>query len=374
MCGIFGYSTLTETEPMFVKPLMAFLAHQNMTRGKDSTGLGIINRENGRDVFLNLRKTKDAEDYFALPFVRAKINENVSKRTRIVLGHTRQATTGAVTPTNAMPFIYENIVGIHNGIISNFDVLQKKYGFQCHTQCDSEVIFQLMNMSEHQTNRLKLLEELTGSFAIAFFDFRQPDKLFFARGWNPLTVMIDKDKNFVIWSSEPKPLKHAINIFGLEMEDLDMKDDSFAVLDSTGKFTQTPLPKKYFKQYQYDDGYDHFPGNSCSRGGFKKYVPKTGSLVDEVNEVWFDFCSGCGIERHIKYVAEYNDYLCKECRVDFSKMLGDIAKEGGLKPGAVKDVKDKLDIIESGTTEELINLVTGEQKQLPLLEDGQYGD
>ena len=48
-------------------------------------------------------------------------NNNINNDTISIIGHTRAATTGAVTTRNAHPFSYGSIIGAHNGIIDNWE-------------------------------------------------------------------------------------------------------------------------------------------------------------------------------------------------------------------------------------------------------------
>ncbi len=110
---------------------------------------------------------------------RISVPDSVSQ----LLVHVRDYTKGHPSiPANNHPVRHGPVVGIHNGIILNDDELLS--GHDCarmeeRMTVDSEAIFAL---AAHSRNRACALEELHGSMAAAWFDEREPDVLFAARG------------------------------------------------------------------------------------------------------------------------------------------------------------------------------------------------
>lgn len=160
MCGIVGYKGRSIAAPILLKGL------KNLEyRGYDSAGIATL--ENG----INVVKTK------------GRIT-NLSPLTKSLcgncgIGHTRWATHGAATETNAHPHLSPSgkFAIVHNGIIENFDSLkhelaQKGYVFRSET--DSEVIAVLMD-DLFDGNELKtfsaVLNKLQGSYAIAMLTY-----------------------------------------------------------------------------------------------------------------------------------------------------------------------------------------------------------
>ncbi|MEK6878655.1 MAG: class II glutamine amidotransferase, partial [Nanoarchaeota archaeon] len=163
MCGITGYSTLKGAKLGAVARqkranIAKGLLIANESRGIDSTGVFL---QNGKYHVLSKNTCH------ATKFVREKdVIKLFEKDSYLMLGHTRQATTGIVSKQNAHPFIKGNIVGVHNGIISNDDDVAKENKFKFNV--DSEVIFQLL--SKNKNNFVKTFKEIKGSASLAWIN------------------------------------------------------------------------------------------------------------------------------------------------------------------------------------------------------------
>jgi predicted glutamine amidotransferase len=125
MCGIFGFSRITDT----TRRMAPFLALEMEGRGRDSWGA-----TNGAEIIKHLGP------------IHKTWAESVPKWSIWSTGifHTRAASTGAVSIKNQHPFITTKdtkvIIGIHNGVILNYDALNKKYNRTY--ECDSPHIFE----------------------------------------------------------------------------------------------------------------------------------------------------------------------------------------------------------------------------------------
>jgi asparagine synthetase B (glutamine-hydrolysing) len=126
-----------------------------------------------------------------------------------MIGHTRYATTGAITEENAHPIIKKNIVGVHNGMVHN-------YGYLGDFKVDSEAIFYLL--SEFDGDAEKALPMLDGVFAIAWFD-QISKSISIIRDHNPLFVLETQDGYF--FDSQAKTIRALKDIYGGVAYDLD---------------------------------------------------------------------------------------------------------------------------------------------------------
>lgn len=120
MCGLFGWDLRETPDPLLVRALALF----SDTRGGDSWGFYCPENEllmKGLDEI-----TRDEA-----------LDEMVGKKR--LMGHTRNATHGAVSTRNAHPFRLKYIVGAHNGIVHNHEELNWMYERRC--QVDSKHIF-----------------------------------------------------------------------------------------------------------------------------------------------------------------------------------------------------------------------------------------
>lgn len=164
MCGVFGhFGKPTKKTPKIIRQLGIL----NMERGKDSTGMAFIDMNEAviykniitADVFF--QKTKDINqllyDFRRKPFA-------------IHMGHTRKATHGDITQENSHPFVEEDIIFSHNGIINNFYSLQKIH--DTDYKVDSQIIGKMLTKEG-----IKGLDRLSGYFTIVYVSQKEPDVL-----------------------------------------------------------------------------------------------------------------------------------------------------------------------------------------------------
>ena len=180
MCGIVG---IVGTRP--VAPLLVEALKRLEYRGYDSAGVSTV--ENGR-----------------LERVRAegKLN-NLDHRIgqapmsgALGIGHTRWATHGAPTETNAHPHMTAHVSVVHNGIIENFRELREELeadGYKFETDTDTEVVTQLITRElERGAEPLAAvrasLARVEGAFALAIIFAGQSDLMIAAREGSPLAV------------------------------------------------------------------------------------------------------------------------------------------------------------------------------------------
>src|SRR4029077_21090619 len=100
------------------------------------------------------------------------------------IGHTRWATHGKPTESNAHPHATDNVAVVHNGIIENFRELRQtleKHGAKFDSETDTEVVAHfvnsfLVNGASREEAVKATLPQLRGAFALAFV-FRGHDDL-----------------------------------------------------------------------------------------------------------------------------------------------------------------------------------------------------
>ena len=189
MCGIVGYIGNREAYPIVLKGLKRL-----EYRGYDSTGVAII--QDG-DLQIHKKKGKVAE------LEEAVVGKNM--HSHICIGHTRWATHGGVTESNAHPHVSKGeIAVVHNGIIENHDEQRDRLaalGYVFESQTDTEVIAHLIHYY-HQNMPLlaatqKAVSELTGAFAISVISIKEPDVMITARFGCPLLVGLGEGENFI---------------------------------------------------------------------------------------------------------------------------------------------------------------------------------
>jgi glucosamine 6-phosphate synthetase-like amidotransferase/phosphosugar isomerase protein len=197
MCGIAGYSLSSDSNvdrTLAAQALLAGIAE----RGADAVGYAY--RPNG-DGYSTVVKQRT-------PASRLLERIHISDEAVQVLIHVRDYTKGHPSiAANNHPVRHGPVVGIHNGIIVNDDEILEN--FECaraepRMSVDSEAILAL---AAHSCADAHAFDELRGSMATAWFDEREPDLLYVARGAHrPLWVGLNNDA-FVFAST-----KHAVEV------------------------------------------------------------------------------------------------------------------------------------------------------------------
>jgi glucosamine--fructose-6-phosphate aminotransferase (isomerizing) len=190
MCGIVGYVGHRDALS-FILPGLRRLEY----RGYDSAGIVTVS-EGALDVRKTTGKIADLETLLG------------SNRPSGVLGigHTRWATHGRPSDTNAHPHVdcQSQLAIVHNGIIENYRELRKTLaagGHRFRSQTDTEVIAHLIERywgDGIDVAVLRAARDLRGSFAIACVAAEAPDTLVvFRRGSSPLVVGFGRGETFV---------------------------------------------------------------------------------------------------------------------------------------------------------------------------------
>ncbi len=193
MCGIVG----AVANRNVVSTLIEGLSRLEY-RGYDSAGVAVLNDTGIARVRAVGRVSAMTE----------KANE--TKLSGLVgIGHTRWATHGGVTESNAHPHMSPSqlsgeVAVVHNGIIENHDEQRahlKTLGYVFESQTDTEVIAHLIH-HYHQSLALlaatqKAVSELTGAFAISVISKKEPEHMVTARLGCPLLIGLGEGENFI---------------------------------------------------------------------------------------------------------------------------------------------------------------------------------
>lgn len=195
MCGIFG------AIGNYGNDKMRLLALLNMKRGKQSTGFYTKHFSEDNPGWI-LKDAEDAETVIQYKGFADMLGKGV------FIGHTRQATHGAVNKDNAHPFICGKICGAHNGIISNLAEKNEKH--KTKYEVDSQVIFHNLDLFG-----FKGLNYLQGYWGLAWHDLSKPNHLYLSAFDNKIGVI--KTSKAIYYSSDAEHLKIA-GIKGEEIE------------------------------------------------------------------------------------------------------------------------------------------------------------
>jgi glucosamine--fructose-6-phosphate aminotransferase (isomerizing) len=180
MCGIVGIIAKQRVAPGLLEGLRRL-----EYRGYDSAGIatlvnGRIECRRAEGKLVNLARRLDYEPVHGV----------------IGIGHTRWATHGLPTETNAHPIATDRVAVVHNGIIENFQTLRRELeglGYRFRTDTDTEAVAMLathflkQGLSSQQAVA-KTLARLEGAFALAFLFAGEHDLLIGARRGSPLAI------------------------------------------------------------------------------------------------------------------------------------------------------------------------------------------
>jgi len=180
MCGIIGIIGRAPVAPSLIDGLKRL-----EYRGYDSAGIatlvdGKIDRRRAEGKIVNLDARVEKEPLGGT----------------IGIGHTRWATHGGPSETNAHPHADERVVLVHNGIIENFQALREELtakGHSFETDTDTEAVVHLVSslLAEGKSPQEAVaaaLKRLEGAFALAIL-FASEDRLMIgARRGSPLAI------------------------------------------------------------------------------------------------------------------------------------------------------------------------------------------
>ena len=187
MCGIVGYIGDKEAQEYLMNGL-----HRLEYRGYDSAG--IVTIHDGKAT-LHRAKGKVSE--------LDKLTEQQPSSGTIGIGHTRWATHGEPSETNAHPQKSGDVYLVHNGIIENYRELKaelKDHEFVSET--DTEVLTALIESFYIEGTRLvdavvKALQLAVGTYGIAVVSARDPEEIVVARSGSPLIIGVGEGETYV---------------------------------------------------------------------------------------------------------------------------------------------------------------------------------
>ena len=250
MCGIFG----VYSNSLVVKSILDGLTKLEY-RGYDSSGISILDQN---------KKIHTLRAKGKLEKLKIKLKNNCFDG-QIGIGHTRWATHGVPSTTNAHPHSSKNVSIVHNGIIENYTLLKKKLvklGYQFNSETDSEVIAHLLDyeLKKEEPNIAikKMLRQLEGAFAIAII-FKNLNLLAGSRKGSPLALGISDNSTFIGSDSVAlAPFTKKI-IFLEEGDSVFIKANSYQIFNENFKKVKRKITLSSHSSKNLDKGnFNHF--------------------------------------------------------------------------------------------------------------------
>ena len=192
MCGIVGVASEEQVADKLINGLL-----RQEYRGYDSSGLAVFGKDSN-EVQAIKRAGKVSELQNAIQEVPMRGNTGIA--------HTRWATHGVPTETNAHPHHSKGEVYIvHNGIIENHQELRttlKALGYNFESETDSEVIAHLIHAKLNDKSSLaeavkEAVKDLEGTYALGAIHIREPQVVVAARRGSPLVLGMGAGENLI---------------------------------------------------------------------------------------------------------------------------------------------------------------------------------
>ena len=250
MCGIIGY--LGPQNPVEV----IFEGLKKLEyRGYDSAGIAVI-----QDKHFQVRRSQGK-----LSELDRLLAQNPIAG-RIGIGHTRWATHGRPSETNAHPHVVGRIALVHNGIIENYLDLKKQLSAEGRTflsETDSEIVAHLIDKYLKGRNLFEAvqmaLEKIRGSYALVVLDSQDPNRIVAVRKECPLILGIGEGE-FFIASDVLAFLHHTNQVIYLEDGEVALIEQPFPRVISLkkGKLKKEVQKISWSPVMAEKAGYKHF--------------------------------------------------------------------------------------------------------------------
>ena len=269
MCGIVGYIGHKQAGPILFDGLSKL-----EYRGYDSAGIAVRNGTEEAVVVKAVGKLENLSN---------KTNGGNALSGTCGIGHTRWATHGAPSLINAHPHVSGNcsgsasglveseVVGVHNGIIENFQELKEKlirHNYKFYSDTDTEVLIKLVDYyyKKYKVGPIdaiaKTLVRVRGSYALEVMFKDYPDEIYVARQQSPMIIGVQGDESFIA-SDVPAILKYTRDVYyidNMEMARIKAGDVTFFNLDGD--------------EVKKDITTVTFSAEAAEKGGFEHFMMK----------------------------------------------------------------------------------------------------
>ena len=316
MCGIVGFTGNHQAAPILLYGLSRL-----EYRGYDSAGLAV--RDGNGDTAVIKAKGR-------LKVLADKTSDGESVPGTCGIGHTRWATHGEPSETNAHPHMSDdgNVVAVHNGIIENYQELKDKLirnGYEFYSSTDTEVAVKLVDYYYKKYLGTPVdainhaMVRIRGSYAMAIMFKDYPEEIYVARKDSPMILGVGDGESFIA-SDVPAILKYTRNVYyigNLEMAKISKDGIIFYNLD--GEEIQ-----KEMKTIEWDAeaaekaGFEHFMMkeiheqpravkdtlNSVLKEG-KFDLTDIGLSEEDIRRTSQIYIVACGSAYHVGMVAQY---------------------------------------------------------------------
>ena len=266
MCGIVGFTGEHDAAPILLDSLSKL-----EYRGYDSAGIAVRSGDKLAEVVKATGRLKNLAE---------KIDNGYALSGTCGIGHTRWATHGEPTQANAHPHVSGNaknsasgpvesdVVGVHNGIIENYEELKQKllkHGYQFYSQTDTEVVIKLVDYYYKKygigpidaINRMMV--RTRGSYALELMFKDYPGEIYVARKDSPLIIGVAGGETYIA-SDVPAILKYTRSVYYINnLQAARVKPGEVHFFDLNGDEVQVePTEISWDAQAAEKGGFEHF--------------------------------------------------------------------------------------------------------------------
>ncbi|HIQ86209.1 MAG TPA: glutamine--fructose-6-phosphate transaminase (isomerizing) [Candidatus Scatomorpha gallistercoris] len=252
MCGIVGFTGSVQAAPVLLDGLRRL-----EYRGYDSAGVAVHDGER-----IEMVKASGSV---------ANLAERTSSGSALSgtcgIAHTRWATHGAPTDTNAHPHLSEHglFAVVHNGIIENFAALRSELeheGYVFRSETDTEVVAHLLEKyydGDFKRTVMRTAGRLEGSFVLGVLCSKEPGRLFCVKEAGPLIVGLGVGENFFA-SDVTALVSHTKNVIYMDDgEFAELTPEKVTVYDRTGREVGKTVSHVVWDiEAAEKGGYEHF--------------------------------------------------------------------------------------------------------------------
>ena len=316
MCGIVGFTGHRQAAPVLLDGLSKL-----EYRGYDSAGLAV--QQPGGTAMIVKAKGR-------LKVLADKTEQGATMPGTCGVGHTRWATHGEPSELNAHPHESDDglVVGVHNGIIENYQELKEKLlrkGYTFYSGTDTEVAIKLVDYYYKKYAHTPVdainhaMVRMRGSYALALMFKDYPEEIYAARKDSPMVIGI-ADRESYLASDVPAILKYTRNVYyigNLELARLQTGKVTFFNLD--GDEIQKDLVEITWNAEAAEKaGFEHFMMkeiheqpkavrdtlNSILHDGVID-LQTMGLTEEEMRDTQQIYMIGCGSAYHVGVAAQY---------------------------------------------------------------------
>lgn len=326
MCGIVGFTGHQQAAPILLEGLSRL-----EYRGYDSAGLAVRDSEKLAEVVKSTGKLRNLAE---------KTDNGHALQGTCGIGHTRWATHGAPSQTNAHPHVSGNcihsasgpveseVVGVHNGIIENYQELKDKllrHGYTFYSQTDTEVLIKLVDYYYKKYKMgpvdaiTKTMVRVRGSYALEVMFKDYPGEIFVARKDSPMIIGIADGETYVA-SDVPAILNYTRSVYyigNLELARLtpgqavfyDLNGDEIEIKPTEITYSAEAAEKGGFEHFMMKEIHEQPKAIQDTLNSVIKEnaidLSSVGLIDEEIQAISQLYIVACGSAWHVGMVAQY---------------------------------------------------------------------